>query len=58
MSSQAELDRQLKRVSMQYRKLNANQQEYAIKEIGRIRLEVVDLLTEYSGSDGKIKSNA
>lgn len=55
MSSQAKLDRQLKKVSMQYRKLNASQQEYAIKEIGRIRLEVVDLLTEYSGSDGKIK---
>ncbi|MED4828140.1 hypothetical protein [Bacillus atrophaeus] len=55
MSNQAELDRQLAKIATDYRKLNVSQQEYAIKEIGRVRLEVVDLLSEYSGSDGKIK---
>lgn len=55
MSKQTELERQLKKVSMEYRKFNAEQQEFAIKEIGRIRLEIVDLLSEYGDSDGIIK---
>jgi hypothetical protein len=54
MSTQSELDKQLAKIATDYRKLNAKQQEYAIKEIGRVRLEIVDLLAEYADSDGII----
>lgn len=54
MTPQEKLDKQLADLAMSYRKLNAKQQEYAIKEIGRVRLEVVDMLAEYAGDDGTI----
>lgn len=54
MSTQSEIDKQLARIATDYRKLNAKQQDYAIKEIGRVRLEIVDMLAEYANSDGII----
>jgi len=54
MSTQEQLDNQLAKIATDYRKLNVKQQEFAIKEIGRIRLEIVDLLAEYADSEGKI----
>lgn len=55
MNNQAQLDAIFERLSTQYGKLNARQQQYAIKEIGRIRGELADLLADYAGSDGIIK---
>lgn len=55
MSKQAELDRIFKRLSTDYNALNKKQQAFAIREIGRVRGELADLLAEYAGSDGVIK---
>lgn len=54
MSAQSDLDKQLAKIATDYRKLNAKQQKFAIAEIGRVRLEIVDMLTEYADSDGII----
>lgn len=54
LTSQAELDAIFKRISKDFGKMSAEQVEYAIKEIGRVRGEVADLLTEYADSDGYI----
>ncbi|MDI3412527.1 hypothetical protein QKW52_29095 [Bacillus sonorensis] len=58
MSKQAELERQLKKVSMEYRKFNAEQQEFAIKEIGRIRLEIIDMLSSTAAAMELLRSSA
>lgn len=55
VNSQAELDRIFKRLSTDYNALNKKQQAFAIREIGRVRSELVDLLSDYAGSDGVIK---
>lgn len=55
MSKQTEFDEIMRKIAEDYGKLNAKQQEFAIKEIGRIRLEIADLLAEYATSDGTIK---
>lgn len=55
LSNQARLDAIFERLSTQYGRLNAKQQQYAIKEIGRIRGELADLLADYADSDGIIK---
>jgi hypothetical protein len=55
MSNQAELDRILRNLATDYRKLNAKQQEFMIREIGRVRLEINDLLADYATADGLIK---
>jgi hypothetical protein len=55
MSNQAELDRILAQLATDYRKLNAKQQAFMIREIGRIRLEINDLLADYATADGLIK---
>lgn len=52
---QAELDAIFKRIAAEHGKLTAKQVEFAIKEIGRIRGEIVDLLAEFSANDGTIK---
>jgi len=54
MSTQEQLDKQLAKIAIDYRKLNAKQQVFAIKEIGRVRLEIVDMLAEYADSEGII----
>ncbi|MBW3113493.1 hypothetical protein KYJ26_16690 [Bacillus sp. MCCB 382] len=55
MTNQERLDRILANLATDYRKLNAKQQEFAIKEIGRVRLELNDLLAEYATDEGIIK---
>lgn len=49
------LDQLLKQSALSYDKLNPRLQAFAIKEIDRVRLELLDLLTQYAGSDGIIK---
>ncbi|MCG7345312.1 hypothetical protein MHZ92_14325 [Sporosarcina sp. ACRSL] len=55
MSKQAELDRIYKRIADEYHALNAKQVAYAIREVGRVRAEVAELLTEFAADDGTIK---
>lgn len=55
MTKQEQFDAVLAKLAEDYGKLNAKQQEFAIKEIDRIRLEISDLLSDYAESDGTIK---
>ena len=55
MSTQSQFDEIMRKIAQDYGKLNAKQQEFAIKEFGRIRGEISDLLAEYSGDDGTVK---
>lgn len=55
LDNQAKLDAIFARLSTQYGKLNEKQQAFAIREIGRVRGELADLLADYAGSDGIIK---
>jgi hypothetical protein len=55
LTKQEQLDQLLANLATDYRKLNAKQQEFAIKEIGRVRLELNDLLAEYATDEGIIK---
>lgn len=55
MSNQAELDRIYRRIASEYQALNERQVAYAIREVGRVRSEVAELLTEFAASDGTIK---
>lgn len=54
-SRSAELDRILKQSSLSYDRLNKSLQEFSIKEIDRVRLELNDLLIKYTGKDDTIK---
>jgi hypothetical protein len=55
VTNQERLNQILANLATDYRKLNAKQQEFAIKEIGRVRLEINDLLAEYATDEGIIK---
>ncbi|MEK0286557.1 hypothetical protein [Caldifermentibacillus hisashii] len=55
MSKQDELDAIFKRIAAEHGKLTAKQVEFAIREIGRIRGEIADMLADYAGADGTIK---
>ncbi|MDQ0270727.1 hypothetical protein [Cytobacillus purgationiresistens] len=55
MSKQAELDELLRKLSLDYGKLNDKQVTFAIKEIGRIRGDISDLLADFATADGTIK---
>lgn len=55
MTKQEELDGIMADIATDYGKLNTKQQNFAIREIGRTRLELNDLLTEYATDDGIIK---
>ena len=55
MTNQERLDAILRRVSDQHGKLNAKQQAYAIREIGRVRGDIADLLADFAGADGSIE---
>lgn len=55
MTNQEKLDAIFAKLAKDYGKLNAKQQAYAIKEIGRIRGDIADLLADYSTKDGTIK---
>jgi hypothetical protein len=55
VSKQTELDEIMRKIAQDYGKLNAKQQEFAIKEFGRIRGEIATLLADYEDGDGTIK---
>lgn len=55
MTAQEQLDRIMAKLATDYQKLNARQQTFAINEIGRVRLEIGDMLADYAGDDGTIK---
>lgn len=55
MSKQAELDAIFKRIANEHGKLTAQQVAFAIREMGRIRGDIADLLAEFAASDGIIK---
>lgn len=55
MSQQSELDRVMAKIADDYGKLNRKQQVFAVKELGRIRGEIAELLTDYEGDDGTVK---
>src|SRR5690625_4473171 len=55
LTSQADLDRIFARMETDYGALNKRQQAYAIREIGRIRGELADLLADFADDEGIIK---
>lgn len=55
MSAQSELNAIFEKLAKDYGKLNAKQQAFAIKEVGRVRGDIADLLADYSQKDGTIK---
>ena len=55
LTTQAELDAIFKRMEKEYGELSKKQQAYAIREIGRVRGELADMLAEYADDDGVIK---
>jgi hypothetical protein len=55
LTNQEKLDRIFLDMSDKYQRLNATQQTFAVKELERVRSEVIALLAEYSGDDGTIK---
>ena len=55
LTSQADLDHIFKRMSNDFETLNKRQQAFAIREIGKVRGEIAEMLAEYSDDDGTIK---
>lgn len=55
MTKQDELNAIFKRIAAEHGKLTAKQVEFAIREIGRIRGDIADMLADYAGADGTIK---
>jgi len=55
MSNQEQLDAIFKRLSTEHGRLNADQQAFAIREIGRVRGELSDLLADFADTDGTVK---
>jgi hypothetical protein len=53
-TKQEQLDDIMWQIAVDCGKLNAKQQEFAIKEVGRARSEIAELLTEYE-EDGTVK---
>lgn len=55
MTNQEQLDAIMEKMAKDYRKLNATQQAFAIKEIARVRGDIADLLADFAVDDGTIK---
>jgi hypothetical protein len=55
VSKQTELDAALEKLAGDYQKLSDKQIDFAIKEIGRVRGDISDILSEYADKDGIIK---
>ena len=55
MNNQEKLDAILEKLAVKYRKLNAKQQAFAIKEIDRVRGDIADLLADFADKDGIIQ---
>jgi hypothetical protein len=54
MERNEELDRLLEQAADQYQRINANLQAQALQELDRIRAELIEKLTSYTDSSGKI----
>ena len=54
LTNQADLDRIFKKMEKDFGKLNKRQQAYAVREIGRVRGELADMLAEHADSSGVI----
>lgn len=54
-NNQTELDEIFKKMSANYGKLNDKQVTFAIKEVGRVRGDIAELLSEFAESDGTVK---
>lgn len=54
-TTQAELDAIFAKMNRDYGALNKKQQAYAVREMGRVRGELAELMADYAGSDGVIK---
>lgn len=55
MTKQDELDAIFKRIAAEHGKLTDQQVAFAIREMGRIRDDIADMLADYAGNDGTIK---
>lgn len=55
MTNQERFDEVMRKIAEDYGKLNAKQQEFAIKEFGRIIGEISALLAEYESGDGTVE---
>lgn len=55
--SQAQINELLEKAAKDYRAINSDLQDFAIREIDRTRLELTDLLTEYAKKDNTIAKN-
>lgn len=55
LTTQAELDAVFARLERDYGALSRKQQAYAIREIGRVRGEIADMLADFADDDGVIK---
>lgn len=55
MSKQDELDRIYARIARDHETLTKRQVAYATKEVGRVKAEIAELLTEFAADDGTIK---
>lgn len=55
MNTQREIDEIYSKMAIDYGKLNDKQITYAIKEVGRVRADIAELLTEFAADDGTIK---
>src|SRR5690625_1269601 len=55
LTTQADLNRIFERMETDFGRFNRRQQEYAVREIGRVRGEVADLLADFADDDGTIK---
>jgi len=55
LTTQADIDRVFNRLETDYGALSRKQQAYAIREIGRVRGELAEMLAEFADSDGVIK---
>src|SRR5690625_6161232 len=57
ITKKSDLDHIFKKMERDYGAFNKKQQAYAIREIGRVRGEVSDLLADFSDKEGVIKRN-
>lgn len=55
LKTQADLDEVFKRLERDFGKLNERQQAFAVREIGRIKADIAELLAEFADDDGVIK---
>src|SRR5690625_5833525 len=55
LTNQADLDAVFKRMETDFKRFNRRQQANAIREIGRVRGEVADMLADFADDDGTIK---